>query len=120
MENMLLSTLRDGFIIAQAGWIFKRERGDDWEAALAPKAPPKPTRKAIFGWLVWAGLTKKGGRFDCASKLALRTAILFSARFTRTITRCVIGLPHDCVVPPAGVRRFSCGKNERDSRFGAG
>jgi len=36
---------------------------------------------------------KKGGRFDYASKLAPRTSVLFSARFTRTITLCVIGLP---------------------------
>jgi len=37
----------------------------------------------------------------------------FSARFTRAITRCVIGLPSLLGDIACGVRRFSCGKNER-------
>ncbi|MBQ1946207.1 MAG: hypothetical protein II343_04680 [Clostridia bacterium] len=80
---------------------------------MEPKAPPKPTRKAVFGWLMTAGYTKKGSEIECTSKLVPRFQIFFLARFTRAIPRCVIGLPIDCVVSPAGVRRFSCGKNER-------
>ncbi|MBQ1945711.1 MAG: hypothetical protein II343_02170, partial [Clostridia bacterium] len=57
-----------------------------------------------------AGYTKKGSEIECTSKLVPRFQIFFLARFTRAITRCVIGLPHDCVVSPARVRRFAAAK----------
>ena len=71
----------------------KRDGGGCWEADFASKAPPKPTRKPVLGWLVSAGYTKKGSEIECTSKLVPRFQIFFLARFTRAITHSVIGLP---------------------------
>ena len=82
---------------------------------MGPKTPPQaPPERQFWVGLFGQAIGKRVGSSDIASKLAYRRSGSFSARFTRAITRCVIGLPIACVVAPAGVRRFSCGKNERD------
>jgi len=69
-------------------------RGGRWGGCFgAQSTSPSPTRKAVFGWLVSAGYTKKGSEIECTSKLVPRFQIFFLARFTRAITHSVIGLP---------------------------
>ena len=78
---------------------------------MEPKAPPQaPPERQFWVGLFGQAIGKRVGSSDIASKLAYRRSGSFSARFTRAVTLCVIGLPSLLDGCARGGRRFAAAK----------